>query len=303
METRRPVAELPRRKPGDIAGRSAALVALLVLGIAGSAGPLTAAPVDDDVVPPRKVSGEPPAYTEEARRAGIEGAVNLAMVIDEGGNVTGARIVEGLGMGLDRAALDAVAAWKFEPATRRGTPVRVDFMITVNFRFDNDYDFGPVFALFLRRHPDFAALYRRGRFAEAFDLLDHWPDPDEPLLPLARAYVSLGERDPRAAWEWVKADPAPPPIEALLNIPPLAARLAVYDASSHAERAALVEVGLEAATLAVETDGRNAVALVSKARMLRLEAWLAADAAPNEAVVAEVQRLEALAEAAGGVQP
>ncbi len=290
---------------------------LLLLGIAAVAGQTTAAPVpsddidaprwisgDDDIDPPRKISGEPPAYPEEAVLYGVEGTVILDAIIDEGGNVTGARVVEGRPMGLDRAALDAVATWTFEPATLRGTPVRARFRLEVNFRFDNDYDFGPVFALFLRRNPDFAALYRHGRFAEASDLLANWPDPDEPLLPLAQAYVSLGERVPRAAWEWVKADPAPPPIEVLRAIAAFAGIWSVNDASiSHAARADHVEVALEAATLALENDERDPWTLVAKARLLRYKAWLGADTAQDEALLAEAQRLEARAEAAGGIPP
>ena len=255
-------------------------------------------------MPPRKISGEPPAYTEEARLAGVEGRVILEAVIDEGGNVTDARILEGLPMGLDRAALDAVATWSFDPATRQGTPVRVLYVLTVNFSFDNDYDFGPAFALFLRRNADFATLYRRGRYAEALDLLDHWPDSDEPLLSLARAYVSLADKDPLGAWEWVKADPAPPPIEVLLSVAARAGRLAVNDTSlGYAERADYIEVGLEAASLAVESDERDPDALIAKSRMLRLKAWLGGDAAQNEALLAEVHRLEVRAEAAGGSPP
>lgn len=292
-----PPVGLPQKRV-LLAGLAAAAIALL------GAADRPPSQVGGEVVPPRKISGELPVYTEEARLAGVEGSVNIEAVIDEGGDVTGARIVQGLRTDLDRAALDAFATWKFDPATRRGTPVRAKFVLTVNFRFDNDFDFGPVFALFLRQNPDLAALYRRGRYAEALDLLDHWPDPKEPLLPLARAYVSLGDKDPRGAWEWVKADPAPPPLEVLLNVGGLAARSAVNDASlSAAQRADYVEVALEAATLAVESAERDPSALIAKSRALRLKIWLTADAAQKEALFAEVQRLEARAEAAGGTPP
>jgi TonB family protein len=305
VDIRSRVARADRRERRGGARRWAVRVALVALGLgAGGAGPLCAAPVstiDEDVVPPRKVAGEPPAYTEEARLAGIEGAVVVDAVIDEGGSVVEAKILEGLPLGLDRAALDAVANWQFEPATRRGTPVRVRFVLTVNFKFDNDYDFGPVFALFLRRNPDFAALYRGGRFADAMDLLDRWPEPEEAMLPLARAYVWLGSREPRAAWESVKADPAPPPIEVLRNIAGWAGVWAVNGSLSDAARVDYAAVALEAATMALETDGRDTWSLIATARLLRLKVWLGVDAAHDEALLAEAQRLEAQAEAAGGL--
>ena len=44
-----------------------------------------------------------------------------------------AYVVKGMPMGLDRAALDAVAKWKFKPATLAGKPVKVFYALTVNF--------------------------------------------------------------------------------------------------------------------------------------------------------------------------
>lgn len=89
--------------------------------------------VDGNVTRPEKISGRPPVYTEEARKARVTGVVSLETIIDEQGNVTSVKVLEGLGMGLDEAAVEAVKAWKFKPATLDGRPVKVYYGLTVNF--------------------------------------------------------------------------------------------------------------------------------------------------------------------------
>jgi periplasmic protein TonB len=74
-----------------------------------------------------------PRYTELARRAGTQGTVVVEAVIDEQGRVTGARVLRGLPHGLDRAAVDAIEQWRYKPATLAGQPVKVYFVLTVNF--------------------------------------------------------------------------------------------------------------------------------------------------------------------------
>jgi len=86
---------------------------------------------------PEKISGSPPVYTEVARRARVTGVVIVEAIIDENGNVTDARVLKGLPMGLDRAALDAVQDWKFKPAQFQGRNVKVYYTLTVNFQVQN----------------------------------------------------------------------------------------------------------------------------------------------------------------------
>jgi periplasmic protein TonB len=75
-----------------------------------------------------------PDYPEAAQRAGREGVVVIKAIIDEQGKVTDPRILRGLDPVLDDAALAAVRHWKFRPATRSGKPVRVNYILTVDFR-------------------------------------------------------------------------------------------------------------------------------------------------------------------------
>ena len=57
-------------------------------------------------------------------------------VIDREGNVTEARILKGLPMGLDQEALRVIRMWKFRPGTLNGQPVAVYYNLTVNFRLN-----------------------------------------------------------------------------------------------------------------------------------------------------------------------
>jgi protein TonB len=74
-----------------------------------------------------------PLYTEVARRAGLQGTVIVEAVIDEKGRATEIRVLRGLPMGLDRAAVEAIQRCPFKPAMMAGRPVKVYFNLTVNF--------------------------------------------------------------------------------------------------------------------------------------------------------------------------
>ena len=77
-----------------------------------------------------------PEYTEEARAANLQGTVLVSVEVDEEGRPAHARVVRGLGMGLDEKALQAVRDWQFRPGTKDGKPVRmlrpydVDFVLS-----------------------------------------------------------------------------------------------------------------------------------------------------------------------------
>jgi periplasmic protein TonB len=74
-----------------------------------------------------------PRYSELARRAAVQGAVIVEAVIDELGQVTHVRLIRGLPMQLDLAAMDAIKQWRFKPALLDGRPVKVFYTLTVNF--------------------------------------------------------------------------------------------------------------------------------------------------------------------------
>ena len=78
-----------------------------------------------------------PIYSKEALKAKYEGTVVLWVTVDASGTVTDCRVVKPLGLGLDEKAVETVKTWKFNPATRDGTPVPVRVMVEVSFRLSD----------------------------------------------------------------------------------------------------------------------------------------------------------------------
>ena len=76
-------------------------------------------------------------YSQIAIRAGIEGKVYVLAFVNKKGIVTKAIIIKGLGAGLDRNALKAVKATRFNPGKQRGKPVNVQVSIPIVFSLRN----------------------------------------------------------------------------------------------------------------------------------------------------------------------
>jgi protein TonB len=88
----------------------------------------------DPPTKPKLKSKVQPAYPDRAREAKVEGSVRIEVQVDASGRVTSARVVNGLGHGLDEAALSAARQWTFEPATRCGKPIAASAAGPVSFR-------------------------------------------------------------------------------------------------------------------------------------------------------------------------
>ena len=82
-------------------------------------------------VPHRKVD---PKYIAQAAEERVEGKVQLLCVIRRTGDVDGIELVRGLDDRLNQSAMDALAKWKFTPASRGGEPVDVDVLVEIPFR-------------------------------------------------------------------------------------------------------------------------------------------------------------------------
>src|SRR6266404_5732769 len=81
---------------------------------------------------PRQTYSLQPEYPPLARQTHVSGTVIVNAVIDEHGNVVGARALSGHPL-LIPAALKAVLQWKYEPTLLNGTPVAVEMEVKVHF--------------------------------------------------------------------------------------------------------------------------------------------------------------------------
>jgi TonB family protein len=86
-----------------------------------------------EVSPPRRISGREPEFSEYARVGKFQGTMTVSLVVDPSGAARNVVIATPLGLGLDEKAVEAVRAWKFEPATKDGQPVAVAIMVEVDF--------------------------------------------------------------------------------------------------------------------------------------------------------------------------
>lgn len=115
------------------------MIFALSLALAQDAPPPTAggAPTEEELPPivkaPAVVTYVEAAYPPEAKAAGIEGTVGLALTIDETGAVTAAEVIRPAGNGFDEAALAAARAMTFSPAEDPSGPVAV--VIEFNYGF------------------------------------------------------------------------------------------------------------------------------------------------------------------------
>jgi TonB family protein len=86
------------------------------------------------VVPAEIISKPTPAYTEEARRARVEGEVLLEVVLEASGRIRVLRVVQGLGHGLDESAIHAAEKINFKPAMRDGQPADSTAVLHIIFQ-------------------------------------------------------------------------------------------------------------------------------------------------------------------------
>jgi protein TonB len=100
-----------------------------VIGGTGT-GPV---PVVDYDRPPRALRTPRPDYPPEAFVKKVEGTVMLEILIDATGRVAGVRVAQSIPL-LDKAAVDVVRTWRFEPAVKHGRPVASLAFAPVTFR-------------------------------------------------------------------------------------------------------------------------------------------------------------------------
>ena len=91
---------------------------------------------DERIEPPKRISGQPPEIPAEARTAKVGGSVQLAATVDCQGKVTAVDVVSGMPHGMTDSVVKAVRTWRYEPATREGTPVAARHTVTVRLGRD-----------------------------------------------------------------------------------------------------------------------------------------------------------------------
>ena len=86
-----------------------------------------------------------PEYSKEARKRKMEGVTTISLIVSTQGLPVNIHILHSMAekadkkhraaaLSLDQAALDAVAQYRFLPATENGKPVAVPLNVEVNFR-------------------------------------------------------------------------------------------------------------------------------------------------------------------------
>lgn len=97
------------------------------------AAPTNVAPDNPNM--PRVVKRVAPQYTDAARRARIEGTVQLRAMVNEDGNVQFVSVTRSLDKeyGLDEQAMMALRQWVFDPARKDGVPTRAYVQVQMTF--------------------------------------------------------------------------------------------------------------------------------------------------------------------------
>lgn len=115
-----PAGAAPPVDPGTAAGATAPLPAAAAAG--------------GDVPVPIPGQNPPPAYPAAAMRRSETGTVVVRVQVDASGAPGGVALIRRSGSrDLDRAAMEAVRRWRFQPAQRDGVPVAGSVDIPIDF--------------------------------------------------------------------------------------------------------------------------------------------------------------------------
>ena len=96
--------------------------------------PPVAAPPQVQIQNAKLLRQDTPRYPADAQRARREGWVDVEFTVGTDGAVSNAHVVDSKpGRVFDRAAVDAVERWKYQPALRNGQPMAVTMRRRINF--------------------------------------------------------------------------------------------------------------------------------------------------------------------------
>ena len=89
--------------------------------------------VTSEVLNSKLITAPQPIYPVIAKQAGIQGPVNIQILVDEQGKVISAQVMSGNAF-LNAAAREAAMRARFTPTTLNGVPLKIQGVITYNFR-------------------------------------------------------------------------------------------------------------------------------------------------------------------------
>jgi protein TonB len=112
----------PGKGPGHGPGEGGGEGGLHYLGTGGA------------VTQPTLITKTEPEYSDDARKAHLQGTVILRIEVDAHGRAQNISVRRSLGLGLDERAMDAVRKWLFSPGKVNGKPAVVEAFVEVNFR-------------------------------------------------------------------------------------------------------------------------------------------------------------------------
>ncbi len=89
--------------------------------------------------PPAPIGGEAAIYKaidypEMAKSAKLEGKVYVLVLINESGSVDDAKVIKGIGLGCDEAAIKAIKKAKFSPGKNGGAAIKAKLTMAINFK-------------------------------------------------------------------------------------------------------------------------------------------------------------------------
>ncbi len=275
---------------------------LFFLAVAGVAAQTSKTPgiegslrtTTEGVTRPEKISGKPPVYHPLARIAGLAGSVIAESIVDETGQVARVKVLKGLPLGLSRAAADSILGWRFTPATFEGKPVRVYYVVTVNFRPEGDPPIKSQFKRLLRDNPVLAKKLQGKSASEVAEILAERPRAKvEPVeIPFLVFGVFLEQGRLKESLEVILTYRGRFRYQALYQAGAVTwSRLYQDPKAEGGGRAELIKLALDAEAGALEAKPDGLEALVFKALLLQEKGRITLDPLERAALLEEVARL------------
>lgn len=183
--------------------------AVATMHVCNSNNPADAGPC---AMPPKLLSKISPAYPDKARQNRKEGTVTLGLIVTKEGAAKDVHVIKGVDKDIDRAAVDAVNQWKFDPGTYQGGAVDVEMTVTVNFHLSGNLQQASPTGNLLQQnksaddarnlYSDAAEAYNRADYGTAANLFRKvtviLPQNGNAWNDLGRALLALNQLDAAA---------------------------------------------------------------------------------------------------------